>query len=59
MIAVSASKLSTAELNNLMRAFEIDVVALTSTVSRGHRVEMEMIDAPAIDYNLKGSGRNR
>jgi len=58
MIAVSASKLYTAELNNLMRALEIDVVALTEIlVPRGHRVEMGMIDAPAIHYNLKGSGR--
>jgi AraC family transcriptional activator of mtrCDE len=58
MIAVSASKLSTADLNNLMRALEIDVVALTEIlVPRGHRVEMGMIDAPAIHYNLKGSGR--
>jgi AraC family transcriptional activator of mtrCDE len=58
MIAVSASKLSTADLNNLMRALEIDVVALTEIlVPRGHRAEMGMIDAPAIHYNLKGSGR--
>lgn len=58
MIAVSASKLSTADLNNLMRTLEIDVVALTEIlVPRGHRAEMGMIDAPAIHYNLKGSGR--
>jgi AraC family transcriptional regulator, activator of mtrCDE len=58
MIAVSASKLSTADLNHLMRALEIDVVALTEIlVPRGHRAEMGMIDAPAIHYNLKGSGR--
>ena len=58
MIAVSISKLSTADLNNLMRALEIDVVALTEIlVLRGHRAEMGMIDAPAIHYNLKGSGR--
>lgn len=58
MIAVSASKLSTADLDNLMRALEIDVVALTEIlVPRGHRAEMGMIDAPAIHYNLKGSGR--
>jgi len=58
MIAVPASKLSVADLNNLMRALEIDVVALTEIlVPRGHRVEMGMIDAPAIHYNLKGSGR--
>jgi AraC family transcriptional activator of mtrCDE len=57
MIAVSASKLSTADLDNLMQALEIDVVALTEIlVPRGHRVEMGMIDAPAIHYNLKGSG---
>jgi AraC-like DNA-binding protein len=58
MIAASASKLSTADLNNLMRALEIDVVALTEIlVPRGHRAEMGMIDTPAIHYNLKGSGR--
>ena len=58
MIAVSASKLSTADLNNLMRALEIDVVALTEIlVPRGHRAEMGIIDTPAIHYNLKGSGR--
>jgi AraC family transcriptional regulator, activator of mtrCDE len=58
MIAVSASKLSTADLDNLMRALEIDVVSLTEIlVPRGHRVEMGMIDTPAIHYNLKGSGR--
>src|SRR5262245_46864361 len=58
MIAVSASKVSAADLNNLMRALEIDVVALTEIlVPRGHRAEMGMIDAPAIHYNLMGSGR--
>jgi AraC family transcriptional activator of mtrCDE len=58
MIAVSASKLSPADLNNLMRALEIDVVSLREIlVPRGHRAEMGMIDTPAIHYNLKGSGR--
>jgi AraC family transcriptional regulator, activator of mtrCDE len=58
MIAVSDSKLSTVDLNNLMRALDIDVVALTEIlVPRGHRAEMGMIDAPAIHYNLTGSGR--
>jgi AraC family transcriptional activator of mtrCDE len=58
MIAVSPSKLSTAVLDNLMRALEIDVVSLREIlVPRGHRVEMGMIDTPAIHYNLKGSGR--
>jgi AraC family transcriptional activator of mtrCDE len=57
-IAVTASKLSTADLNNLMRALQIDLVALTEVlVPRGHRAEMGMIDAPGIHYNLKGSGR--
>ncbi|GGC81753.1 helix-turn-helix transcriptional regulator [Chelatococcus reniformis] len=57
-IATLTSRLSTADLNNLMLALEIDVVALTEIlVPRGHRVEMGMIDAPAIHYNLKGSGR--
>lgn len=58
MIAVSASKLSATDLDSLMRALEIDVVALTEIlVPRGHRAEMGMIDTPAIHYNLKGSGR--
>jgi AraC family transcriptional activator of mtrCDE len=58
MTAVAASKLSTADLNNLMRALEIDVVSLREIlVPRGHRAEMGMIDTPAIHYNLKGSGR--
>lgn len=58
MIAASASKLSTADINNLMRALEIDVVALTEIlVPRGHRAEMGMHDVPGIHYNLKGSGR--
>lgn len=58
MTTVPASKLSTADLDNLMRALEIDVVALTEIlVPRGYRTEMGMIDAPAIHYNLKGSGR--
>jgi AraC family transcriptional activator of mtrCDE len=58
MIAASASKLSTADLNNLMRALEIDVVALTEIlVPRGYRAEMGTHDEPGIHYNLKGSGR--
>ncbi|MEP9380702.1 helix-turn-helix transcriptional regulator [Aquabacter sp. CN5-332] len=57
MVAVSASKLSPTDLDNLMRALEIDVVALTEIlVPLGHRAEMGMIDTPAIHYNLKGSG---
>jgi AraC family transcriptional activator of mtrCDE len=57
MIA-SAPKLAAADLNNLMQALEIDVVALTEIlVPPGHRVEMGKIDVPAIHYNLAGSGR--
>src|ERR1700754_3692730 len=57
-IAVSASKLSTADLNTLMRALDIDVVALTEIlVPRGHRAEMGRIDVPAIHYNISGTGR--
>lgn len=53
----AVSKPSDADLNNLIRALEIDVVALTEIlVPPGHRVEMGMIDAPAIHYNLAGSG---
>ena len=58
MIAVSASKLSTADLNNLMRALEINVVALTEMlIPSGYRAEMGTIDAPAIHYTISGRGR--
>src|SRR3954468_23914198 len=58
MIPVSASKLSTADLDHLMRALEIDVVALTEIlIPSGHRAEMGTIDAPAIHYTVSGSGR--
>src|SRR3546814_7941772 len=58
MIAVSASKLATADLNNLMQALELDVVALTEMlIPSGYRAEMGTIDAPAIHYTLSGRGR--
>jgi AraC-like DNA-binding protein len=58
MIADSASKLSTADLNSLMRALEIDVIALTEMlIPSGHRAEMGTIDAPAIHYTVSGRGR--
>jgi AraC family transcriptional activator of mtrCDE len=58
MITSSASKLSAADLDNLMRALEIEVVALTEMlIPSGHRVEMGTIDAPAIHYTLSGRGR--
>ena len=54
----STLKLSTADLNNLMQALDIDVIALTELlVPHGHRVEFGMIDAPGIHYNLSGVGR--
>jgi hypothetical protein len=38
MIVASASKLATADLDNLMRVLEIDVVALRATIpERSHR----------------------
>ena len=56
--AGSNVKLSTTDLNNLMQALDIDVIALTELlVPHGHRVEMGTIDAPAIHYNLSGVGR--
>jgi AraC-like DNA-binding protein len=56
--ATSTVKLSTTDLNNLMQALDIDVIALTELlVPHGHRAEMGMIDAPAIHYNLSGVGR--
>jgi AraC family transcriptional activator of mtrCDE len=58
MIAASASKLATADLNNLMRALEIDVVALTEMlIPSGYRAEMGTMDAPAIHYTISGKGR--
>jgi AraC-like DNA-binding protein len=58
MLSRPGARLPTADLNNLMRALDIDVVALTEIlVPRGHRAEMRMVDAPAIHYNLSGSGR--
>src|SRR5690349_23961059 len=54
-IAVSASKLAAADLNNLMRALEIDVVALTEMlIPSGYRAEMGTIDKPAIHYTISG-----
>ena len=51
------AKLSATDLNNLMQALDIDVIALTEIlVPLGHRAEMGMIDAPAIHYNLSGVG---
>ena len=57
LLAGSASKLSRTDLNNLLRALDIDVVALTEIlVPKGHRAEMGMIDAPALHYTLCGMG---
>jgi AraC family transcriptional activator of mtrCDE len=57
-IGVSASRLATVDLNNLMRALEIDVVALTEMlVPSGYRAEMGTMDAPAIHYTISGRGR--
>jgi AraC-like DNA-binding protein len=56
--ASSTVKLSTTDLNNLMQALDIDVIALTELlVPHGHRVEFGMIDVPGIHYNLSGVGR--
>lgn len=58
MIAASATKLATTDLNNLMQALEIDVIALTEMlIPSGHRAEMGTIDAPAIHYTISGRGR--
>jgi AraC family transcriptional activator of mtrCDE len=54
----SPNRLSASDLNKLMRALDIDVVALTELlVPRGHRVELGNVDVPAIHYNLAGKGR--
>lgn len=53
----STAKLSATDLNNLMRALDIDVIAMTEIlVPQGHRVEFGTIDAPGIHYNLSGMG---
>jgi len=55
--AGSTFKLPTTDLNNLMHALDIDVIAMTEIlVPHGHRVEFGTIDAPAIHYNLSGRG---
>jgi AraC family transcriptional activator of mtrCDE len=52
------TRLSASDLNKLMSALDIDVVALTELlVPRGHRLELGNIDVPAIHYNLAGKGR--
>lgn len=57
-VIASASRLATADLNNLMRALEIDVVALTEMlIPSGYRAEMGTMDAPAIHYTISGRGR--
>ncbi|OSJ33823.1 AraC family transcriptional regulator [Bradyrhizobium japonicum] len=54
----STIKLSPTDLDKLMQALDIDVIALTEIlVPHGHRVEMGMFDAPGIHYNLGGEGR--
>ncbi|MBR0873265.1 helix-turn-helix transcriptional regulator [Bradyrhizobium tropiciagri] len=54
----STVKLSTTDLDNLMQALDIDVIALTEIlVPNGHRVEFGTIDVPGIHYNLSGVGR--
>jgi len=56
--ASATVKLSTTDLNNLMQALDIDVVALTELlVPPGHRVQFGTIDVPGIHYNLSGVGR--
>lgn len=53
-----ASRLSGTDLDNLLRALEIDVVALTELIlPAGYRAEMGTIDAPAVHFNLSGHGR--
>lgn len=57
-IATSAARLAAGDLDNLMRALEVDVVALTEIlIPSGYRAEMGTIDAPAIHYIVSGRGR--
>jgi AraC family transcriptional activator of mtrCDE len=50
--------LSASDLDNLMRALHIEVVALTEIlVPRGYRAAMGRLDAPGIHYTLAGKGR--
>lgn len=58
VISAPAAKLATADLNNLIRTLEIDVVALTEMlIPPGYRSEMGTMDVPAIHYTISGSGR--
>ena len=51
-------RLAPTDLNNLIRALDIDVIAMTEIlVPRGYRAEMGRIDAPGLHYNLSGQGR--
>jgi AraC family transcriptional activator of mtrCDE len=55
---ISSPQISSSDLDGLVRALDIELVALTEIlVPRGYRAEMGKIDAPAIHYNLAGSGR--
>jgi AraC family transcriptional activator of mtrCDE len=50
--------ITSSDLDGLTRALDIELVALTEIlVPRGYRAEMGKFDAPAIHYNLAGSGR--
>jgi AraC family transcriptional activator of mtrCDE len=56
--SISPPRISPSDLDGLVQALTIEVVALTEIlVPRGYRAEMGNIDAPAIHYSLAGSGR--
>jgi len=58
MVPIPSPQISSSDLDHLMRALDIELVALTELlVPRGYRAETRKIDAPAIHYNLSGSGR--
>lgn len=57
-VAHAGTRLPQADLDNLLRALKIEVVALTQlVVPVGHRADMGTFDAPAVHFNLSGHGR--
>ena len=58
MKAQPVSRISPADLNNLMALLEVEVVALSEClVNSGFRLETRNMAAPGIHYIMKGKGR--
>ena len=57
-LGASSLTVSPADLENLISALEVKVVALSEClIAPGYRLEMEGLDHPGIHYNLAGDGR--